>query len=281
MTSKPDLSPSQLLELAETDVCSALPQAVFSSIIAQPPFLIVPGTFNVRDVGLVPGSPIWAGYVFRSGSLEGLREDGFDQLAEKVGITRIFDLRAGHEREKYPEPSFLGAEFTWVPNSYVNAVDLADFVGNGGADGYCKMYMNMMEVYAPTIRAVLEHVRDRPREPFLFHCALGRDRTGFVAGLLESIAGADDETVLLDYLLTRIGSEPVRERLLERAIRDNSCPEGLEDPAFNNLCSLRAITWKLFVKQIEHKYGGFTGYVVDVLGFSKQELEQIIANLRG
>ncbi|KAF6789041.1 tyrosine phosphatase [Colletotrichum sojae] len=281
MASKSDLSPSQLLELAETDVCSAIPQAVFTSIISQPPFLIVPGTFNVRDVGQIPGSPIRAGYIFRSGSLEGLRQDGFAQLTEKLGIKRVFDLRTGHEREKHPEPSFPGAEFTWVPNSYVNAIDMADFVRNGGADGYCKMYMDMMEFYVPTIRAVLEHVRDRPREPFLFHCALGRDRTGIVAGLLESIAGADDETVLLDYLLTRIGSEPVRERLLERAIRDNSCPEGLDDPAFNNLCSLRAITWKLFVKQIGHKCGGFREYVVDVLGFSEQELGQIIGNLRG
>ncbi|KAF6818062.1 tyrosine phosphatase [Colletotrichum plurivorum] len=281
MASNSDISPSQLLELAETDVCSALPQAVVTSIIAQPPFLIVPGTFNVRDVGLVPGSPLRAGYIFRSGSLEGLRHEGFAQLTEKLGIKRVFDLRTGHEREKHPEPNFPGAEFTWVPNSYINAVDMADFVGNGGADGYCKMYMDMIEVYAPTIRAVLEHVRDRPREPFLFHCALGRDRTGIVAGLLESIAGANDETVLLDYLLTRIGSEPVRERLLERAIRDNGCPEGLDDPAFNNLCSLRAITWKLFVEKIEHKYGGFRGYVIDVLGFSELELEQIIGNLRG
>lgn len=102
-----------------------------------------------------------------------------------------------------------------------------------------------------------------------------------MAGLLESIAGAEDETVLLDYMLTRIGSEPVRELLLERAIHDNGCPEGLDDPAFNNLCSLRPITWQLFVKQIESKYGGFRGYVVDTLGFSELELEHIIGNLRG
>lgn len=171
MATNSDLSPAQLLELAETDVLSAIPQTVFTPIISQPPFLIVPGTFNVRDIGQVPGSPIRAGYVFRSGSLEGLHEDGFTLLADRLGVKRIFDLRTQLEREKHPEPSFPGVEFIWIPNSYVNVVNLADFIGNGGADGYCKMYMGMMEAYAPTFRAVLEHVRDRPGEPFLFHCA--------------------------------------------------------------------------------------------------------------
>jgi hypothetical protein len=30
--------------------------------------------------------------------------------------------------------------------------------------------MAVIAAYKPSIRAVLEHVRDRPNEPFLFHC---------------------------------------------------------------------------------------------------------------
>lgn len=59
----------------------------------------------------------------------------------------------------------------WIPNSFSNTIDINDFVSGGGEEGYCKMYMDIMEIYAPTLKIVLEHVRDRPQEPFLFHCA--------------------------------------------------------------------------------------------------------------
>jgi protein-tyrosine phosphatase len=36
----------------------------------------------------------------------------------------------------------------------------------------------------------------------LFHCTSGKDRTGWAAALLQSIAGLPQETILQDYLLT-------------------------------------------------------------------------------
>ncbi|MBE6129828.1 MAG: tyrosine-protein phosphatase [Erysipelotrichaceae bacterium] len=38
--------------------------------------------------------------------------------------------------------------------------------------------------------------------PYLFHCSLGKDRTGFVCLLLEMLAGATYEEMLDDYMLT-------------------------------------------------------------------------------
>ncbi|KZL78873.1 tyrosine phosphatase [Colletotrichum incanum] len=281
MVSNQESSSAKLLEIAATDVRSPLQQSEYVPILARPPFISVPGTFNTRDIGKVSGSAIRPGFAFRSGSLEGLGETGGNVIAQQLGIKRIFDLRSGDERERYPEPEIPEIENDWIPNSYNNAVDINDFVSGDGEEGYCNMYMKVMEVYAPTFKAVLEHVRDRPNEPFLFHCALGRDRTGIVAGLLLSIAGSNDETLTLDYMITRIGSEPIRDILLERAIRDNACERGLDDEPFYNLCSLRVSTWERFMKQINNQYGGFEGYVTRRLGFSRDDLENIRNNLRG
>jgi hypothetical protein len=38
--------------------------------------------------------------------------------------------------------------------------------------------------------------------PYLIHCALGKDRTGFVCALLEMLAGASYQEILDDYMLT-------------------------------------------------------------------------------
>ncbi|KAF9880868.1 tyrosine phosphatase [Colletotrichum karsti] len=162
---------SRLIELAETDVRYAIPKSELDSILSASPFVHVSGTFNTRDIGQLPGSPIRPGYIFRSGSLESLDETGKRQLTNQLGIKKIFDLRADHERERYPEPNIPGVENVWLPNSYSNTINIGDFVSGGGEEGYCKMYMDIMEVYASTFKSVLEHVRAQPGKPFLFHCA--------------------------------------------------------------------------------------------------------------
>ncbi|KAK1962533.1 tyrosine phosphatase [Colletotrichum sublineola] len=279
--SNQEYSVAKLLEVAATDVRLPLQQSECAAILARPPFHSVPGTFNTRDIGRVPGSAVRPGFAFRSGSLEGVGESGAAVIAKQLGVKRIFDLRSGDEREKYPEPEIPGVGNDWISTPYDTKVDMTDFSSGGGEEGYCKMYMRIMEVYAPTFKTILEHVRDRPNEPFLFHCALGRDRTGIVAALLLFLAGSDDDTLILDYMITRIGSEPLRDVLLERAARDNAVANGLDDQNFYNLCSLRASTWNLFMKQIENQYGGFEGYVTERLRVSRDDLEVIRNNLRG
>lgn len=108
----------------------------------------------------------------------------------------------------------------------------------------------------------------------------GRDRTGVMAGLLQSLAGAEPEDVRFDYMLSRIGTETARERLLRYArigtgiTTDNS-------PGFNNLCSLRTSCWDAFVAGVQEKHGGWEGYVTGTLGFSDDDLGKIKTNLRG
>jgi hypothetical protein len=168
-------------------------------------------------------------------------------------------------------------------------------------------------VYGGGIRAVLEAVRDgRAEEGVLFHCTgkfkrvfawcwekfiffssfssfclvlvladmvtAGRDRTGVVAGLLLSLAGASPETIALDFILSRIGTEPAREQLLAFALK-GSMAEDVHAPGFHNLCNLRISCWEAFVKAAESEYAGFEGYVTRTLGFSETDVAKIKANL--
>ena len=106
----------------------------------------------------------------------------------------------------------------------------------------------------------------------------GRDRTGVIAGILLILAGASDETVSLDYLLSRIGSEPVRLELIHFAMAGTNA-SSQEDPGFYNLCSLRESCWKAFAEGVQQEYGGFEQFVKKNLGFSDEDLAKIKANL--
>ena len=160
-----------LRTLAETDVRDPIPASVLLAALQTPPFVVVPGTFNTRDLGLVPGSPLRAGLAYRSGALGHLTDNGRAVLSGKLGIRRVFDLRSPEEREKSPDPQLDGVENTWISSSRPDEQpDLRWFVAGGGEAGYRRMYLDVIDVYQASWRAILEHVRDRSDELFLIHC---------------------------------------------------------------------------------------------------------------
>ena len=160
---------------AETDVHTRIPEAALLATLGAAPFVYAQGTFNTRDLGALPKPPsrgvLRRGLAFRSGALDGLTAAGRQTLVADLGVGRIFDLRSQREHAVTPDPTIDGIEGTWVPTDEVDAlVDLADFVAGVGEAGYVKMYLDVLRVYARSIAALLEHVRDRPTVPFLFHC---------------------------------------------------------------------------------------------------------------
>lgn len=108
--------------------------------------------------------------------------------------------------------------------------------------------------------------------------AAGRDRTGVVAGMLLALAGAEPEAVALDFLLSRIGTEPAREQLLAFALK-GSRADNMTAPGFHNLANLKEVCWKAFIRALESEYGGWDGYVTKTLGFSDEDLVVIKRNL--
>ena len=69
---------------------------------------------------------------------------------------------------------------------------------------------NRLDGYRP----VFEAATDPDRQPLLFHCMGGKDRTGFVAGVLLRLLGVGQEEVMADYLLT---NEILGDRMARRA----------------------------------------------------------------
>jgi protein-tyrosine phosphatase len=59
----------------------------------------------------------------------------------------------------------------------------------------------MLESSQPEMGRVLQLVLEAAEagRPTLFYCAAGKDRTGMVAALLLSCAGASEEQVVADY----------------------------------------------------------------------------------
>ncbi|KAH6885019.1 hypothetical protein B0T10DRAFT_564419 [Thelonectria olida] len=115
---------------------------------------------------------------------------------------------------------------------------------------WMREYMIVLQAYKPSIRAVLEHIRDRLTAHLLFQCT---DRTGVVAGVLQSLAGTMPDDILLDCMLSPIGTESAREKLGSFAMASLGVSDP-ETPGFWNLVSLRPSYWNAFLDGLRDEY---------------------------
>ncbi|MEG1426535.1 MAG: tyrosine-protein phosphatase [Oscillospiraceae bacterium] len=152
---------------------------------------------NMRDIGgyPVPGGQIAYKKFFRSAAPLGFTEEE-ERLLQGFPLTDVIDLRGSAEVEQAPNAfeknreiilhhiSFMGnikdypKSDDFVPTSYLQVAEDS----------------NMLQVLRVCLRA---------KGAVLFHCSAGKDRTGTVAALLEMLAGADDDDIVGDYILSQ------------------------------------------------------------------------------
>ena len=160
-----------LREVLETDIKTPLPETTVSNIISLPPFITIPGVTNFR--ALSQDEKLRPGFVYRSGNLSDITEEGKTVLVKELGITTIFDLRNEGERLRAPSPEIEGIDTIWMPyGTRPASLDLRDFVGeDGSATGFVKMYTGILDAATPAFSQVFSHIRDQPDDPFVFHCS--------------------------------------------------------------------------------------------------------------
>ena len=212
---------------------------------ADPRVLIA--SANLRDLGglaTIDGQRVRTGRLFRSGHLSEL--DGAEAaILGGLGLRTIIDLRRPSEVADFPTPDLDGVDRLWMSVSPEDSefavaanllfgeqperVDTAEdsefavaanlLFGNQPEpvdittmlEGYFRNTVtNRLDGYRP----VFEAATDPDRQPLLFHCMGGKDRTGFVAGVLLRLLGVGQEEVMADYLLT---NEILGDRMARRA----------------------------------------------------------------
>lgn len=223
--------------------------------------LRVDGLVNARDLGghpLVGGGVTPSGVFFRSENLDGVTTRGWEEL-HALGIRTVVDLRQTGERDRdrTPRPDWLTTTHVDL-DGLENTQFWRDYADTGlwGTAAYFLPHLAAMPERAG---AALAALADAGEGGVLFHCMSGRDRTGLVAMLLLSLAGAEPEAIVADYLETvrradalaaatgRENDEPLRDAILarhgtttEQAFRDALA--GLDADAFLAAAGVSAST---------------------------------------
>ena len=145
-----------------------------------PRSITIDGVSNTRDIAFFSGD-LKQGMVFRSASLDAITEKGFADALSKYKIKTEIDLRNTGEGKAHP----LGEKVDYysLPGAYyvASAASVKD------------------PIYQQNMAKAIGLFADENNYPILFHCAIGRDRTGTFAAVLEAFLGADYDDIMADY----------------------------------------------------------------------------------
>jgi protein-tyrosine phosphatase len=190
---------------------------------------------NFRDLGgyrTCQGETLAWRRLFRSGEFSHISPGEFNRLREEIGLKSVIDLRSSLEIEQQGLGLMEGAGL-----NYHNISLIADGGDPKANEQRYKNFTHMGEFYIYLMRQdgygervieALEIIAALENQPLVFHCAVGKDRTGIIAAVLLSILGVPDEEIIRDYALSAEPMKVVRERL--RAKPDKPADaEGLPD----------------------------------------------------
>lgn len=180
--------------------------------------LAVSGLTNIRDLGGVPtadGRVIRKGAIFRSDNLRGLAGSGFDELLIAANPRTVIDLRTAPEVEKehyrldHPDINCINVQMQ--PQSGLTQEE----IDNGLAGNLVDDYLMQLNSNSHCIIDALRTICDPTTHPVVFHCTVGKDRTGIIAAVLLDILGVDREHIIHDYALTAPNMAPLVQRIRE------------------------------------------------------------------
>ena len=171
------------------------------------------GASNFRDLGgykTEDGRTVQWRKVFRSGAMDRL-SDADLALLHDLGLRTICDLRHPEEQAIHPTRLVADAPATIhslpirprVAGNYRARIEADDpEAGNLARDYMTEAYRCYVRDHAAAYRGLMQQLADPANHPLVFHCAAGKDRTGFGAALILMTLGVPEETIFEDYLAT-------------------------------------------------------------------------------
>lgn len=158
-------------------------------------------TVNTRDLGgyVTQDGRITKWNVFvRSDDPRRLDKDECTFLKE-YGVSTIIDLRSPNEVMEMPHPKFDGMEDVNIPLVCDLTVgDVTQIEIDTGSVSMEMLYIYILENSAQQIKKVFETIH-RSSGAVLFHCAVGKDRTGIIAALLLGLVNARENDIVANY----------------------------------------------------------------------------------
>ena len=153
------------------------PVQVFTTEDGYPRFIKLDGVSNVRDIGgyvTTDGRRVKQDLAYRSAQLDGITDEAKDVALEWLHIRTDLDLRGGGSSPLGSSVKHISVSMQWYEHIFEE-----------------KMY--------GVVKQTISTFADESQYPIIFHCSMGRDRTGTTTFLILGLLGVDEDTLRHEY----------------------------------------------------------------------------------
>jgi len=234
---------------------------------------------NFRDVGgaaggylTVDGRQVRRGVFYRSGALT---ESAADKATlDALAIAAVYDLRTPGEITRAADLLPAGALYQNI--NVTGRDDLALLSPDSAAsavmsmEGAERLYVSdsLQRAAYGTLLAQLAGTRGAQ----LIHSSAGKDRAGWVAALLLSIANVPFDVIMQDYLLTNAYSAAsIAARIQARREKDGDVAATVEAP----LAGVQSSFLQAGFDQVQASYGTMSNYLTRGLGLTQSTIDAL------
>lgn len=224
------------------------------------------GAYNVRDMGgfrTSCGGTVRRGLAFRSDELSRLTDVGVATLGD-IGVRTIVDFRSKTEIErfedKYPSQArLLGLS---IDNGDLSGV-VEQVNEETGPKLMCEVNRLFVRGHSQVFSSFFALLTSETDVPLLFHCAAGKDRTGFAAAMFLSSLGVSREDIFRDYMLSIDGTKKKYDDYLKR------------EPQRTSIFIPRQEYLAAAYEEIEAGFGTVDNYLTERLGVDLDKIRGI------
>ncbi len=249
------------------------------------------GAFNFRDVGGLEtrdGHAMRSGILFRSDALSRLSEEDLERL-RGLELKTIFDLRGSNERASkpdriphgstirvvhvpilHPDQDLTRWQFFWWLTTNSKKLDFRRFTTD--------LYRYIAFECTAQIHEIVTMIADEKNLPAVIHCTVGKDRTGYLAALVQLLAGVPREAVVDDYLATNRLIGPRTARLV-RFLRWMSLFR-ISEKRLESAMETRREDLDGILDEVLGRYGTVARYLSEACGIGRLPLSNLERWLR-
>lgn len=257
--------------------------------------------------------------LFRSAQPNNITSRGTLTVAKQLKVCRFYDLRSeretGSKTQSSKDLKIDGIEWVFTPVfrdedlspealalKHKNYTSPDEDGGHGYSAGFVRAYRDILLNAGPAFKSMFEHIRDRNLaepdsnsspspspdstrpEPFLFHCAAGKDRTGVFAALVLRLCGVADEIVAWEYSITAEGLGSWKETIIAHMMKGAGSSGTVNLPMSREqaerVVGSRAKTMLVFLRDVlDGEIGGVESYMQEKCGLGPADIHAIRTRL--
>lgn len=237
---------------------------------------------NFRDLGNTPtttGRKIKPKRLLRSADLNEITDNCANRLIQEYNLKKILDLRTPGEADLRPNRPVENALYLNIDVlEGLNHEPMSSFssLNEKRAKAHMKKFYEKFLYTHTGLAKFFREVLNNQEGSVLFHCAHGKDRTGFGAALILKALEVDDNEIYSDYLKT-VKAREAENQLVAQKYRER----GFSEEEIAGIKSLFTVEKDYLIHiftLIEEKFGNFENYFTENLGITENEIIELRIN---